>query len=122
MNTNKSLFSKIVAFFTFRASASDDNEGYESRDNGSYNSNSGNMSADFDGDYRSATAILRERMSKRFPDNFYARVGSEMNSARDYGDERASAIDTASAAIAAALRKGATVKQAADAGAASVGI
>ncbi|TXM99693.1 hypothetical protein FV242_24625 [Methylobacterium sp. WL64] len=122
MNTNKGLFSKIVGFLRYRPSASDNDQGYGSRDNGDYNSNSGNMSVDFDGDYRSATAMLRERMSERFPDNFYARVGSEMNSARDYGDERASAVDTASAAIAAALRKGATVKQAAEAGAASVGI
>lgn len=77
---------------------------------------------DFTGDYRTATDMLRDRINKRFPDNFHARVGSNSNSMRDFGDERAGAIDTSSAAIAAALRDGATAKQAADAGAASVGI
>ena len=65
---------------------------------------------------------LRERMGKRYPDNFQARVGANVSSTRDFGEERASAIDTASAAVAEALRNGATAKQAAEAGAASVGI
>lgn len=77
---------------------------------------------DFTGDYRTATDMLRDRINKRFPDNFHARVGSHVNSTRDFGNERAGAIDVSSAAIAAALRDGATAKQAADAGAASVGI
>lgn len=77
---------------------------------------------DFNGDYQSASDILRDRIYRSFPDNYQARVGSNANSRRDFSDERAAAIDTASAAIAAALRKGATVKQAAAAGAASVGI
>ena len=77
---------------------------------------------DFTGDYRTATDMLRDRINKRFPDNFHARVGPKANSMRDFGNERAGAIDISSAAIAAALRNGASAKQAADAGAASVGI
>jgi hypothetical protein len=41
---------------------------------------------------------------------------------RDFGDERAGATDNSAAAIAAALRNGATAKQAAKAVAASVGV
>ena len=58
MNINKGLFSKIVGFLTYRPSASDNDQDYGSHDNGNYNSNSGNMSVDFDGDYRSATAMI----------------------------------------------------------------
>ena len=90
--------------------------------NGSFGTIAGGKPKDFDGDYRSATQMLKERIANRFPDNYHARVGAEANSTRDFGDERAGAIDTASATIAEALRNGATVKQAANAGAASVGL
>lgn len=76
----------------------------------------------FDADYREATNMLKTRLGNRFPDNYQARVGSQANSTRDFGDERAEAIDTASAAIAEALRNGATPRQAAAAGANSIGI
>lgn len=76
----------------------------------------------FDEDYRSATYMLRLRMDKRFPDNYHARLSSGENSTYDHGQDRALAIDVASTAIAVALRNGATVRQAAEAGAASVGI
>lgn len=95
---------------------------FASGDSPGQNSKASKPPKDFTGDYRTATDMLRERINRRFPDNFYARVGTNANTTRDFGDERAGAIDTSSAAIAAALRSGATAKQAADAGAASVGI
>lgn len=76
----------------------------------------------FDADYRAATKLLKTRMDKSFPDNYHARLSSSANSTYDHGEDRAAAVDTASAAIATALRRGATVQQAAEAGAASVGL
>lgn len=92
------------------------------REVGEGENRSADRSRNFDTDYRAAVTILKNRMGNSFPDNYHARLSGGTNSTRDFGDERAEAIDTASAAIAAALRKGATVKQAAEAGAASVGI
>ena len=76
----------------------------------------------FDADYREATNTLKTRMNTRFPDNYRARLGTDGSGTYDHGQDRAAAIDTMSTAIATALRRGATVPQAAAAGAASVGI
>jgi hypothetical protein len=122
MNIISWLISRAVQFFLGRgADQRDSSTTNESEDIAREIRPSG-ASGNFDADYRAAADILKLRMTARFPDNFHARVGSEANSMRDYGDERAAAIDTASAVIAAALRRGATVRQAADAGAVSVGI
>ena len=66
--------------------------------------------------------MISQRINTKFPDNYQARFTADRDHGRDYGDDRAAAIDTASAAIAAALREGATVRQAAEAGATSIGI
>lgn len=79
-------------------------------------------SGNFDDDYRAATMILKARMDKRFPDNYYARLEIGPSGPRDHGEDRAAAIDTMSAAVASALRRGATVQQAIAAGAASIGL
>jgi len=79
-------------------------------------------SRNFDDDYNAATNMLKRKMDLKFPDNYSGRSNSEAGKGYRHGEDRASAIDTMSAAIAAALRNGATVKQAAEAGAASVGI
>ncbi len=92
------------------------------REGGTFETGSAYQSAGFEGDYHAATNLLKQRMDKSFPDNFHARLGSQTNSMYDYGEDRAGAVDTASTAIAMALRNGATVSQAAEAGAASVGI
>ncbi|MGH1571938.1 hypothetical protein ACRAWG_16120 [Methylobacterium sp. P31] len=76
----------------------------------------------FEEDYNAATRLLKLRIDKRFPDSYYARLSSGSNSSYDYGQDRALAIDTMSTAIAVALRGGASVEQAAAAGADSVGI
>jgi hypothetical protein len=76
----------------------------------------------FDDDYREATGILKTRIDRHFPDNYRARLGTDGLGTHDHGQDRAAAIDTMSTAIATALRKGATVRQAAEAGAAGVGI
>jgi hypothetical protein len=79
-------------------------------------------SRDFSADYNEAMQMLSDRINKKFPDNYQAAHNSNRDYSRDYGNDRAAAIDTASAAIATALRKGATVNQAAEAGATSIGI
>ncbi|WP_092047477.1 hypothetical protein [Methylobacterium pseudosasicola] len=76
----------------------------------------------FDQDYASAVKILRDRLDRNFPDGQYAHRRLRLSVTRDHAEDRAQAIDTMSAVIAMALRNGATVKQAADAGAASIGI
>lgn len=77
---------------------------------------------DFDADYRAALRLLRDRIDRKFPDGHYARLRSGMSTPYDHGEDRAQAVNTMSTAIAMALRDGATVKQAAEAGAVSVGI
>ena len=76
----------------------------------------------FDDDYREATELLKARMDRRFPDNYRARLGTDGLGIYDHGRDRAAAVDTMSTAIAKALREGATVRQAAEAGAIGVGV
>lgn len=89
---------------------------------GNYIGTTSDKPRNFDEDYRSATYMLKMRMDKKFPDNYHARLSSRENSPYDHGQDRALAVDAVSIAIAMALRNGATVRQAAEAGAASVGI
>ncbi|TXN73892.1 hypothetical protein FV234_25595 [Methylobacterium sp. WL8] len=79
-------------------------------------------SGDFSSNFSTAMMVLNQRINSRFPDNYEASSKANRDYSRDYGDDRAAAIDTASAAVAAALRGGATVKQAAEAGASSISI
>ncbi|MGU3665068.1 hypothetical protein ACLBX9_12885 [Methylobacterium sp. A49B] len=89
---------------------------------GTYEGPSLSKSRDFDADYKAAVRMLRERLDRKFPDGPYAKLRSGASKHHDPRDDRALAVDTMSTAIAMALRDGATVKQAAEAGAASVGI
>ncbi|MCJ2071410.1 hypothetical protein MKK75_21865 [Methylobacterium sp. J-030] len=122
MNIISWLVSKIIHFFLGRGAERGSSSLAKESETGAYGTQTLNKAGNFDADYRDASLMLKMRMGNRFPDNFHARVGSESKSVRDYGDERAGAIDTASATIAAALRNGATVRQAVEAGAASVGV
>jgi hypothetical protein len=94
----------------------------KSREAGTYEGDSLSAARKFEEDYKAATRLLKKRMDSRFPDNYHARPSAGSENTYDHGEERAAAIDTMSAAIATALRNGATVKQAAAAGAASVSI
>ncbi|KAA0122282.1 hypothetical protein CIW48_18615 [Methylobacterium sp. P1-11] len=76
----------------------------------------------FESDYNAAVKLLRDRLDTRYPSGHYGRLRSGENSPYDHGEDRAMAVDTMSTAIAMALREGATVQQAAEAGAASAGI
>jgi hypothetical protein len=89
---------------------------------GDYIEAASDTTRNFDADYRLASQMLKLRMNDKFPDNYHARLSSGGNSPYDHGEDRALAVDTASTAIALALRNGSTVRQAAEAGAASVGI
>ncbi|MDQ0445457.1 hypothetical protein [Methylobacterium persicinum] len=92
------------------------------KESGDYVGAASEKARNFDEDYRSATYMLKQRMNKKFPDNYHARLSSGDNSPYDHGEDRALAVDAASIAIATALRNGASVRQAAEAGAVSVGI
>jgi hypothetical protein len=122
MNTIKKLISNFAKFMSARPGQAENHQLLASEDARGSSARAAKTPKDFSGDYRLAMDMLRDRINRRFPDNFHARVGSNANSMQDFGDERAGAIDMSSSAIAAALRDGATARQAADAGAASVGI
>ncbi|MCJ2137285.1 hypothetical protein MKK69_25110 [Methylobacterium sp. J-026] len=122
MNAIGWLLTKLIELITGKDRGQKSSGMPRVREVGAHEDRAADKSRNFDADYRAATNMLKTRMGNSFPDNYHARPSPGANSMRDFGDERAEAIDTASAAIAAALRKGATVKQAAEAGAASVGI
>lgn len=92
------------------------------REAGTFEGDYSDKAQDFEDDYNAATRLLKLRIDRRFPDSYYARLSSGSSSSYEYGQDRALAIDTMSTAIAMALRRGASVKQAAAAGAESVGI
>ncbi len=78
--------------------------------------------AHFERDYNTACALLEQRMNAKFPDSFHDRLGTGPNNAYAHGEKRSHTVDDASIAIAKALRKGATIEEAAEAGAAKIGI
>ena len=122
MTSFKRLKAKLIHFLSVKNRAQDMRTMAAQKEDGSFNGATTNKSRNFESDYNAATKLLKERMNKNFPDNYYARLKSGENNAYDYGEKRAGAVDTASSAIAMALRNGATVQEAAAAGAASVGI
>lgn len=93
-----------------------------SRDDGALDAANINSRRNFSADFTAAVQMIKSQMDARYPDNYRANFDRNRNSAVDYGAERAEAVDNSSAAIANALRRGATVRQAAEAGAKSVGI
>ncbi|MDQ0445608.1 hypothetical protein [Methylobacterium aerolatum] len=122
MNTIRWLIAKIsLLLFASKAEQKRDKI-IRQKESGVYVDAASEKIRNFDEDYRSATHMLKLRMNKKFPDNYHARLSSGEKSPYDYGEDRALAVDAASIAIAMALRNGASVRQAAEAGAASVGI
>lgn len=91
-------------------------EGGKSRGQGAY------RHASFEKDYNSASALLEQRMDAKFPDSFHDKLGSGPNNAYAHGEKRSDTVDDASVAIAQALQSGASVEEAAEAGAAKIGI
>ncbi|MHB2208262.1 hypothetical protein [Methylobacterium sp. CM6257] len=122
MNIISWLISKIVHFFLGSEYERRSTAMAKEKEAGAYVGEAATKARNFEDDYHAATIMLKARMDKSFPDNYHARLSSGENSPYDYGEDRALAVDTTSTAIAMALRDGATVRQAAEAGAASVGI
>lgn len=122
MNALILLISRFIQFFADggdkRRSTSENVE----QENSSLGGSRFIRARNFDDDYREATELLKTRMDRRFPDNYRARLGTDGSGTYDHGQDRAAAVDTMSSEIATALRNGATVRQAAEAGAASAGI
>jgi len=116
------LISKTIQLFLGSAHERRSNASAQQKENGTFEGASADKDRDFDDRYAAAVRLLRTRIDQEFPDAYYARLSSGRNSSTDYGQDRALAIDTMSIAIAMALRNGATVQQAANAGAASIGI
>lgn len=116
------LISKVTQFFPGRAPTRKAALRAKERETGAFNSISSGMAESFEKDYNAAAKLLKDRMDKKFPNGHYAKLRSGVNTPYDHGEDRALAIDTMSTAIAMALRNGASVRQAAEAGAASVGI
>lgn len=122
MNALMRLLSKIFQLFSGGGDQRRSRSMTEEKDAGIHKGQIAGRPRNFDADYRAATKLLKTRMDQHFPDNYHARLSPRSNSTHDHGEDRAAAVDTASIAIAMALRKGASVRQAAEAGAASVGI
>ena len=122
MNALVWLLSKIVRFFSGERDQRKSRSMAKAKEAGIYEGETAERAGNFEADYRAATKLLKTRMDQHFPDNYHARLSAGSNSTYDHGEDRAAAVDTASTAIAMALREGATVRQAAEAGAASVGI
>ena len=116
------LISKTIQFFLGSADARSSGAIAKQREDGTFVGASAAEARNFEDRYAAAVRLLRTRIDQEFPDAYYARLSSGRNSSYDYGQDRALAIDTMSIAIAMALRNGATVQQAASAGAASIGI
>lgn len=116
------LISKTIQFFLGSAHERRSDAMAKSKEDGTFEGASASKDRDFEESYAAAVRLLRTRIDQEFPDAYYARLSSGRNSSYDYGQDRALAIDTMSIAIAMALRNGATVQQAASAGAASIGI
>lgn len=114
-----SMIFGLYVLFIKRKKSIDENAG---RSNTSTSEVSVRYNRSFDQDYRDATILLRDRLDDKYPDGQYARLRSESNTPYDNGESRIEAVDRMSAAIASALRKGASVRQAAEAGAAVIGI
>jgi hypothetical protein len=122
MNVISWLISKIFRFFLGSEAERRSTAMSKEKEAGVYVGETDIKARNFEDDYHAATNMLRTRMDRNFPDNYHARLSSGENSPYDHGEDRALAVDTASTAIAMALRNGATVRQAAEAGAGSVGI
>jgi hypothetical protein len=122
MNILSWLISKIIHFFLGSGDERRSAIMAKEKEEGVYAGETAVRARNFEDDYHAATNILKMRMNKSFPDNYHARLNSGENSPYDHGEDRALAVDTTSTAIAMSLRSGASVSQAAEAGAASVGI
>lgn len=122
MHVMRWLTSKIIGLFLGETQSRRANTMSKKREAGTFEGGYSTKSRQFESDYNAATRMLKLRIDERFPDSYYARLSSDRNSSYDYGQDRALAIDTISTAIAMALRGGASVEQAAAAGAASVRI
>jgi hypothetical protein len=116
------LISKTIQFFLGSAQERKSDAIAKRKENGAFEGASASKDRKFEENYAAAARLLRTRIDQEFPDTYYARLSSGRNSSYDYGQDRALAIDTMSIAIAMALRNGASVQQAATAGAASIGI
>jgi hypothetical protein len=122
MNMLRWMIAKIVQFFLGSGDERRSAAMAKEKEAGVYVGGTATKARKFEDDYHAATNMLKTRMDKSFPDSYHARLSSGENSPYDHGEDRALAVDTTSTAIAMALRNGATVRQAAEAGAASVGI
>ena len=61
-------------------------------------------------------------MDANFPESFHDKLRSGPNNAYTHGERRSATVDDASIAIAQALQGGASIEEAAEAGAAKIGI
>lgn len=116
------LIGRITGFLAGQSQARGASSRAKEREADTFEGDYSGKSRTFEDDYNAATRLLKLQIDRRFPDSYYARLSSGSSSSYDYGQDRALAIDTMSTAIAMALRGGASVEQAAAAGAESVGI
>lgn len=92
------------------------------REDGAFAGARGHEAEAFERDYRAAVALLKRRMDEAHPAAFHRKLSRLGSSAYEYGERRMEVVDDASTAIAMSLREGDSIAQAAEKGAARIGV
>jgi hypothetical protein len=92
------------------------------REDGAFLGRGSDKAEAFERDYRAAVALLKRRMDRAHPAAFHRKLSRPGSSSYRYGERRIGIVDEASTAIAMGLRDGDSVAQAADRGAARIGL
>ncbi|GEP07764.1 hypothetical protein [Methylobacterium oxalidis] len=104
-----------------RKSAEHSRQSANEKESGSYQSENVYGDQGLEARYNAAIEDLEDRFGQRFPADYHAKLGMDARYIYDHGVSRTAAVDSMSSAIAKALQEGASISQAADAGAASIG-
>ncbi|MER2268422.1 hypothetical protein [Methylobacterium oxalidis] len=105
-----------------RKSAGYNRQSANEKESGSYQSENVYGDQGLEARYNAAIEDLEDRFGQRLPADYRAKLGMDARYVYDHGVARTGAVDTMSSAIAKALQEGASISQAADAGAASIGL
>jgi hypothetical protein len=113
---------KLEELLAARRTVERNQKSARAKEDGTFEDKDTFRSKDFDKDYDAARRMLKARLDSKYPDKYHAMLRTGFDPLRDYAAERIDAVDKMSAAIADALREGASVKEAADRAARTIGL
>jgi len=116
------LIARGGALARARKSAEHSRQSANEKESGSYQSETTYGDQGLEARYNAAIEDLEVRFGRRFPADYHAKLGMDAKYVYGHGVARTGAVDTMSSAIVKALQEGASISQAADAGAASIGL